>query len=161
VAKCGASQHFLYRLGSCSELPYRPPKGKVQAVPRERGEPQGSPEGTSHATTGETSQNPLLQAQKAQGCATLYPQGVPIISLTGAPGTRRLRRKSEARVLRSESRGGPGSTRSEGEEGFLSGVPYPRTEETPEGPNRPALSVPEISGCADCTLGSHFTSSFR
>ena len=136
MAKCGASQHFLYRLGSCSELPYRPPKGKVQAVPRERGEPQGSPEGTSHATTGETSQNPLLQAQKAQGCATLYPQGVPIISLTGAPGTRRQKQRSEGHVLKSESRGGPGSTRSQDEEGALSvhqGLPIPEQRGTHKG----------------------------
>ncbi|XP_055293649.1 melanoma-associated antigen 8-like [Moschus berezovskii] len=32
----------------------------------------------------------------------------------GAPGTKRPRRRSEARVLKSESRGGPGSTRNEG-----------------------------------------------
>ncbi|CAI9181287.1 unnamed protein product, partial [Rangifer tarandus platyrhynchus] len=37
----------------------------------------------------------------------------------GAPGTRRQRQRSEACVQRSENREGPGSTRSQGEEGAL------------------------------------------
>ena len=70
-----------------------------------------------------------------------YPQGAPSISLTGAPGTRRQRQRSEAHVLRSESRGGPGSTRSQGEECALSvhqGLPIPEQR----GPHEGLISPP-------------------
>ena len=36
AASCGAPQHFLFRLGSCSEFPRRSSEGRDQVVPAER-----------------------------------------------------------------------------------------------------------------------------
>ncbi|XP_057393491.1 melanoma-associated antigen 8-like isoform X1 [Balaenoptera acutorostrata] len=58
--------------------------------------------------------HPSYQHRGAQGCGTTYTRGAPSIPLTGAPGTGRRRPRSEARVLRPQSRGGPGSARSQG-----------------------------------------------
>ena len=52
AATCGCSQRFLFRLGSCSEFPCRPPKGKVQAMLEEKWALQGNPDGTSQCTIG-------------------------------------------------------------------------------------------------------------
>ena len=74
-----------------------------------------------------------------------------------------MKQRSEARVLRSEIRGDPGSARSQGEEGVVSvhqGLPFPEQRET----TKPIFPHPVISGtssCSDCTLGRHCPSSFR
>ena len=137
AATCGAPQRFLFSLRSCSEFPCRPLEGRDQVVPGERCALQGSPEGTSHHTTEGTSQSPpLILSENAQGWATGYHRGAPSISLTGAAGTRRQRQTSEAQVLSSESRGGPGSAGSQGEKGSLSvhqGLPIPEQREPHKG----------------------------
>ena len=63
------------------------------------------------------------------------------MSLTGASGTRRRRQTSEAQVLSLESRGGPGSARSQGEAGALSvhqGLPIPEQR----GPHKGLIPLP-------------------
>ena len=134
---------FCSDSGSCCEFPLRPAKGRVQAL-KGNGEhyeraPRGPP--TPKLRTGGISQSPAhpsCQHRGAQGCGTIYTRGAPSIPLTGAPGTGRRRPRSEARVLRPQSRGDPGSARSQGEVRALSvhpGAPRPRTQGTPQGPS--------------------------
>ena len=104
----GALSAFCSDSGLVLSFPAGPQRGRSRPCQRKSGHYKGTPMGPPSAQLGRPHRVHPLD----------YPRDVPSISVTGAPGTRRWR--SEAGVLRSESRGGPGRTRSQGEEGALS-----------------------------------------
>ena len=104
----GPLSTFCPGLGLVLSFPAGPQRGRSRPCQRKSGHYKGTPMGPPSAQLGRPHRVHPLD----------YPRDVPSISVTGAPGTRRWR--SEAGVLRSESRGGPGRTRSQGEEGALS-----------------------------------------
>lgn len=162
MTTCRAPQCFRYMLRSCSQLPCRSPKGRVQAMPGERGHYKGAPRGPPTKNCGGLTEFTPPTSTEGPSLRHSLPPRCPSISFTGAPGTKRRRRRAEVQVHGSENRGGSGCAWSQGELVPLSvyqGLPIPEQR----GHHKtliPHHVSPAISSCVGCTLGRHLTSSF-
>ena len=89
--------------------------------------------------------HPTYQHRRPRDISQSTPEVSPPC-LSQSSRKQEVKQRSESHVLRSESRRGPGSARSQGEEGVLSasGAPLPRTEGKPQSPYPHTLSAQEL-----------------
>ncbi|XP_055293681.1 uncharacterized protein LOC129564103 [Moschus berezovskii] len=121
----------------------RRPKVRDQAG-RGKGEHyKGTPRRPPNAQCGDLTESTPLTSM--EGCVTGYPPGVTSISLTGAPGTRRQRQRSEARVLRrglrAEASAGKSRQRGSGRQGRRTAVGSVKMQPPGESPAHAALAA--------------------
>ncbi|CAM9182791.1 unnamed protein product, partial [Rangifer tarandus platyrhynchus] len=84
-------------------------------TPSQAGRRVFSPLATKQAPSALTDRSACSHFLLWDSTHTVSPRGAPSICLTGAPGNRRQIWRSEAHVLRSGSRGRPGSAGRQGE----------------------------------------------